>query len=58
MTCVFFESITSVVLELDANGHFSATTCGIHQSGAKTWLGRANTVLIAFVYTHDADEAC
>ena len=30
------ESITTVVLELGVNGHFSARTCGIYWSGAKT----------------------
>jgi hypothetical protein len=46
------------VLVLGAKGHFSARTCGVHRSGAKTWLRRANTVLIVFVYDRDADEAC
>ena len=57
-TYKIYESITPMVLELGVNGHFSARTCGVHQNGAKTWLGHANTVLIAFVYGSDADEAC
>ena len=54
---ITLESITPVVLELDVNSHFSATTCGIHRSGVKTWLGHANTLLIAFIYDRNPDEA-
>lgn len=57
--CLLFiiESITLMVLELGENGHFSVRTCGVHRSGIKTWLGHANTVLIAFVYARTGDEA-
>ena len=51
------ESITSVVLELGANGHFGARTCGIHWTGATTWFRCANTVLTALGYEINADLA-
>ena len=38
------ESITSLVLKIDTNSHFSAITCGVHISGSRTWLDGANTV--------------
>ena len=51
------ESIIPVVSELVVNDHFGARTCGIHRTGVKTWLGRANTVQITFGYESGADQA-
>ena len=52
---IFNESIASLVLELGVNGHFSATSYGVHSSGVKTWLYGANTVQNSFLYILGVD---
>ena len=46
-----------MVLELGANRHFTCKTCGLRRSCAKTWLGRANMMLITFVDAGTGDKA-
>ena len=55
LACHIQESITLLVSQLVLNVHFGATSCEIHQSGEKTWLYRAHTVLFSVSYESSAD---
>ena len=50
------ESITPLVLKLDAKNHFSAKTRGIHITGATTWLWRAHGTRCQTL--NDRDRSC